>query len=156
MKVRVGRAIGEHGTPAEARKVQYVTMITDLMAYNGLKSVSYRTAKMGVGMKLIVSSESFDDAPVGIRIQSLVVKDAIAALMSVANLSHVEISLDDEEYAAVREGWREDIENAAKIGPDGKTQDESAHGGPSGSEVEIDLPKVADKPPKRRKSRKSK
>ena len=100
-------------TPASVRTSKYVEEISGLMLGGGINAISYTKYQAGFGSRLHVSVSQFADAPEDIKKQGVVIKDALAELMAIANLTRIVLNLDDKELDGVKADWDASIREAA-------------------------------------------
>lgn len=121
----------EAETPASEMSDYVVEHVTALMTLGGIESISAVKYRCGFGSRLHVSIAPFADAPEIIRTQGIVIKDAIAQIMSVANVTRVIMKPSEEDLKSMRKTWKESVD-AANAANAGSGQDFSAASGASG------------------------
>jgi hypothetical protein len=120
MDVEVNRAAAPE-TPASTMSAYVVEHATALMTIGGIESISAQKYSCGLGSRLHVSMAPFADAPEDIVAQGVVMKDAIAQVLSVANIVSVTIKPNEDEMKDVRTMW-EKSSGEAKAGNQGSSQ----------------------------------
>ena len=111
MKVEIGKTPNPE-TPA-SRMAEYVTeKITALMTLGGIESIVAKKYTCGFGSKLHVSIAPFADAPAKIAAQGVIIKDALAQIMSVANINKIEMKPSDKDLRKMRETWTSAVQDA--------------------------------------------
>ena len=114
MNIEVGKALAPE-TPAGAMQDYIAEHVTALMTLGGIESISAQKYTCGFGSRLHVSIASFADAPEEIVAQGVVMKDAIAQILSVANITRIVMKLSDLEMNDVRETWKNAVEGAKQM-----------------------------------------
>ena len=104
MEVNVGRAVVDGGTDSDMSEF-FVTRIADIMAAFGIKSIVVNRYASGIGCSISSSAVPFDGVPGSVLQKGMVARDAIALIMSVANLTRIEMKVDEEEYNKLRTIW---------------------------------------------------
>jgi hypothetical protein len=113
MNARLKRVASEPVTPAEDMTDYLVDKIDAIMICCGIKEIVAQKYTCGFGSRLHVTMTPFEDAPPEIVRQGLVVKDAIAQLLSVINLSKLALSdFSAEEMSNIHAMWAAAIEAA--------------------------------------------
>lgn len=111
MNARLKRVASEPVTPAEDMTDYLVDKIDAIMICCGIKEIVAQKYTCGFGSRLHVTMTPFEDAPPEIVKQGLVVKDAIAQLLSVINLSKISLSnFSTEEMSNIHAMWATAIE----------------------------------------------
>ena len=126
MNVEIGRAPAPV-SPAAASAEYMVEHITALMTMGGIESISAQRYVSGAGSRLHVSMSPFADAPKEIVDQGVIIKDALAQIMSVANINRLVMNLDDDELARTKEMWTTSVRRS-KVASEGSGQDFSVGG----------------------------
>lgn len=104
MKVNIGRA-AVNGVKTSEMSEFFVTRLADMMAVMGMKSVTASRYSSGLGCRIISSMVPFDGVPNSVVQKGVIAKDAIGLLMSVANLTRIELRVDGDEYDRLRSAW---------------------------------------------------
>lgn len=111
MNARLKRVASEPVTPAEDMTDYLVDKIDAIMICCGIKEIVVQKYACGFGSRLHVTMTPFEDAPPEIVKQGLIVKDAIAQLLSVINLSKLSLSnFSAEEMNNIHAMWATAIE----------------------------------------------
>lgn len=127
MDVEIGKA-GAAETPASFM-AEYVTEhITALMTLGGIESISATRYICGFGSRLHVTMAPFADAPEEVKAQGIVIKDAIATILSVANISRVVMKPSEDDLEEMRSTWHQ-ATNDAREANRGSAQDFSVGSG---------------------------
>ena len=127
MDVEVGKA-GAAETPASFM-AEYVTEhVTALMMLGGIESIGSTKYVSGYGSRLHVTMAPFADAPDEVKAQGVVIKDALAAILSVANISRVVMKPSDKERAKFKSTWDQAVRDA-RAANGGSAQDFSQGSG---------------------------
>lgn len=106
MNVEVGKAQAPE-TPASVMADQIMSNITELMMLvGGIESISATKYVCGFGSKLHVTINQFQGVPKDVAAQGVAIKDAIAQIMSVANIAKVVTKPSDEDLENLRSSWR--------------------------------------------------
>lgn len=109
MEVEMSKSQGSE-TPASCMAELVVEHAMALMSVFGIESISARRYSSGIGSRLHVSIAPFNDAPPEVRTQGIVAKDAIAQILSVANVTRVVMKPTDDDMKEMMSAW----ENASK------------------------------------------
>jgi len=92
-------------TPASEMGLDYIKQVTNLMTFCGIESISAQRYVCGAGSRLHVSIAPFSGIPEDIAASGIIVKDAIATLLSIANISRVLLKPSDEELMGLHQMW---------------------------------------------------
>lgn len=111
MDVEIGKA-GAAETPASEVAEYVVEHVTALMTVGGIESISAVKYQCGFGSRLHVSMVPFADAPEIVRNQGIVIKDAIAQIMSVANVTRIVTKPSEDDLQQMRKMWNDSLEAA--------------------------------------------
>ena len=102
-------------TPASMMSKELVEHVADVMMIEGgIKSISAIKYVGGFGDRLHVSISQFEDAPYEVRSQGVIIKDAIAQILSVCNISRITVKMEDDEKANVVAAWNNAVASAKK------------------------------------------
>lgn len=154
MNARLKRVASEPVTPAEDMTDYLVDKIDAIMICCGIKEIVVQKYACGFGSRLHVTMTPFEDAPPEIVKQGLVVKDAIAQLLSVLNLSKLALSnFSVEEMSNIHAMWATAIEatkhprNEMSVSTEKvETDEQTVQDSPStGDDIQIDLSGVSTK-----------
>ena len=121
MKVDIGRAQGFADTPASIMVEYVVEHVTALMSIVGIESISTQQYSAGFGTYPLVSIKSFDDVPSEIRTQGVVIKDALAKILAVANISKIAMKCQDQELKDMQAVWRAAVDKLLGINDGGES-----------------------------------
>lgn len=127
MDVEIGKAQGAE-TPASEMSEFVVEHVTALMTLGGIESISAVKYSCGFGSRLHVSISPFACAPESVTSQGIVIKDAIAQILSVANVTRVVIKPSEEDLNKMKGTWQEAC-RAARDANSGSGQDFSQSDG---------------------------
>ena len=122
MEIEVKKANAEE-TPA-SRMAEFATEhITALMTLGGIESIGAQRYTCGFGTRLHVSFSTFKGAPDEVVKQGIVIKDAIAQIMSVANLVQITIKPSEEDMVQMREAWGDSAPQGGSADAESKAED---------------------------------
>lgn len=121
MDVEIGKAAAQE-TPASCMATYAVEHISALMIMGGIESIDAKKYSTGFGSRLHVSISPFADAPEEITAQGVVMKDAIAQILSVANVTRVVLKPEDNDLPDMKNMWRKQVKEA-KSANGGSAQD---------------------------------
>lgn len=121
MEVEIGKA-GAPETPASCMGEAFIRPLTDLMVFNGIEAISSERYSCGFGSHLHVTMAPFAKAPKPIRNQGVIVKDALAKILSAANITRVVIKMSDSDLEDVQKSWDKSV-NEANAANGGSGQD---------------------------------
>lgn len=127
MDVEIGKAVAPE-TPASCMAAYAVEHVTALMIMGGIESIDAKKYSTGFGSRLHVSISPFADAPDEVTAQGVVMKDAIAQILSVANVTRVVMKPGEKDLADMKETWRQQVKEA-KTANGGSAQDFSQGSG---------------------------
>jgi len=115
MNVEIGKAAAAE-TPASViagDMMEHIAAI--MMLVGGIESISAQKYTCGFGSKLHVSIAPFAGVPKDIALQGVAIKDALAQILSVANITRVLAKPSDEEMKEVRKTWAESVQGARDV-----------------------------------------
>lgn len=121
MDVDISKA-GAAETPASCVTDYVVELVTSLMTLGGIESINAKRYSSGFGSRLHVTIAPFPKAPKEVKAQGVVIKDAIATILSVANITRVVMKPGDDDMAAMEKMW-DDSTRAANAANGGSGQD---------------------------------
>lgn len=130
MDVQIAKA-GAPETPASCMGEAFLRPLTDLMVFNGIEAISSERYSCGFGSHLHVTIAPFAGAPKLIRNQGVMVKDAIAKIMSAANITRAVIKMTDKDLEEWKNSWDNAV-NEANAANGGSGQDFSENPGQDG------------------------
>ncbi len=113
MEVEIGRV--NAGTTPVSVVAQYVTKrIAELMTVTGIESISAQKYECGFGSRLHVTMSAFQSAPKEISYQGVVIKDALAQILSIANVARLQLKPSEEDRKDMEAMWK-DMTGAANL-----------------------------------------
>lgn len=113
-------------TPGSSMVEDVVGTVSRLMVLmGGIEAISAVSYKMGSGSRLNVTISPFPDAPAQIVSQGIVIKDALAQILSVANVAKIVVTPSKKELQEIRDGWKSLVEDA-NVANEGSGQDFSS------------------------------
>lgn len=121
-------------TPASSMADYMCEHVTALMILGGIESIVLQKYSSGFGSRLHVTIAPFANAPEPVRNVGIVIKDAVAQILSVSNITRLVLKPSEEEMSGVMSTW-ESATRDARITNSGSGQDFSAssHSGRDGS-----------------------
>lgn len=111
MDIKIGKAYGRE-TPASEISEYVLEHVAALMALGGIESISAVKYQCGIGSSLHVSIAPFADAPSDVTAQGIVIKDALAQILSVANVVRVMIEPSDDDMKKITKMWKDSTRDA--------------------------------------------
>lgn len=112
MNVKI-TTVDTNSTPAAEMREKIVENAVSLMVVGGaLSSITSIKYSSGFCEKQLVSVTQFKDAPFPVKNQGVVIKDAIAQILGVANVTRVTVELDDKERENVTSAWNAAVKAA--------------------------------------------
>ena len=121
MDVEISKADAAE-TPASCVTDYVMEHATALMALGGIESISARRYTCGFGSRLHVTIAPFSCAPEEVKSQGVVIKDAIATVLSIANITRVVTKPGDKDIAEMKKLWDVSV-RAARAANGGSGQD---------------------------------
>jgi len=121
MDIEIGKAAAPE-TPASCMATYAVEHISALMIMGGIESIDAKKYSTGFGSRLHVSISPFADAPEEITAQGVVMKDAIAQILSVSNVTRVVLKPEGDDFSDMKNMWRQKVKEA-KSANGGSAQD---------------------------------
>ena len=109
-------------TPASSMTKELVEHLTSIMVMCGIEGISVSKYDCGLGSKLNVTMAPFNDIPEEVYNQGVVVKDAIAQIMSIANITRLLAKPSDVDMNELKKSWNMAAE-MAKSENSGSAQD---------------------------------
>lgn len=114
MNVELSRAIEEE-TPAFEMTDKIVENVSSLMVVcGGIESISSTRYKSGFGDRLHVAISQFKEAPKEVRTQGIIIKDALAQILSVANVMKAVVKPTEEDMKDLSAVWEAATKDAKK------------------------------------------
>ena len=109
-------------TPASAMTDYMCEHVTALMILGGIESIVLQKYNSGFGSRLHVTIAPFANAPEAVKTVGIVIKDAVAQILSVANVTRLVLKPSEEEMSDVMSTW-ESATKDARITNSGSGQD---------------------------------
>lgn len=107
MEVKLSRSVDQE-TPAGAIGQQLMENIASIMtAVGGIESIKIEKYVAGMGSRLHVSIGLFPKAPSEVANQGIIIKDALAQILSVANVTRAIVVPTDKELADLEKMWND-------------------------------------------------
>lgn len=131
MNVEISKAAAPE-TPASVLTDQIVENITSIMMLCGIEGISATKYQCGFGTKLNVTIAPFSYVPENVAAQGVIIKDALAQIMSVANVTRILAKPTNVDLNELRKVWENSAKNAEEMN-EGSGQVFSASGAPDGS-----------------------
>jgi len=114
MNVEVGKAAAAE-TPASVMSEEMMEHIAAIMVLvGGIESISAQKYICGFGSKLHVSIAPFAGVPNDIAMQGVAIKDALAQILSVANITKVTAQPSASEMLDIRRTWDASAKSASE------------------------------------------
>lgn len=114
-------------TPASAMTDYMCEHVTALMILGGIESIVLQKYNSGFGSRLHVTMAPFANAPEAVKKVGIVIKDAIAQILSATNVVRLVLKPTDDEMSEVASTW-ESATRDARITNSGSGQDFSGDG----------------------------
>lgn len=114
-------------TPASCMIESVMEHVTSLMTIGGIESISAQKYVCGFGSRLHVTIAPFAKAPDRVKAQGVIIKDALAQIMSIANITRVVMKPSKSEMKKMSDAWRKSIADADSVNG-GSGQDFSGSG----------------------------
>lgn len=114
MNVEMSKASGPE-TPASCMAEYVMEHITALMTLGGIESISAQKYVCGFGSRLHVTIAPFADAPEQVKTQGVVIKDALATIMSIANITRVVMKPSKADVKKMRDVWKSSVKDAYSV-----------------------------------------
>ena len=121
MDVEIGKTGGSE-TPASVMSEYVAEHVTALMTLGGIESISATKYASGFGSRLHVTMVPFSFAPSRVKEQGIVIKDAIATILSVANITKVVMKPSEDDLEEMKATWEKAVKDA-KDANGGSAQD---------------------------------
>lgn len=131
MNVEISKAAAPE-TPASVLTEQMVEHILSIMMLCGIEGISATKYQCGFGTQLNVTIAPFANVPEKVSAQGVIIKDALAQIMSVANVTRLLAKPSDTDLKELRETWKESAKSAEALNG-GSGQAFAASGAPDGS-----------------------
>ena len=127
MDVEIGKA-GAAETPASFMAEYVIEHISALMTLGGIESISATKYICGFGSRLHVTMAPFADAPEEVKAQGVIIKDALATILSVANITRVVMKPAEDDLNKMKATWEHAVMDAMAANA-GSAQEFSARSG---------------------------
>lgn len=114
MDVEISKASGPE-TPASCMSEYVMEHVTALMTLGGIESISAQKYVCGFGSRLHVTIAPFADAPEPVKAQGVVIKDALATIMSIANITRVVMKPSRNDVKKMRDVWESSVKDADSV-----------------------------------------
>jgi hypothetical protein len=114
MNVEIGKAAAAE-TPASViagDMMEHIAAV--MMLVGGIESISAQKYTCGFGSKLHVSIAPFAGVPKDIALQGVAIKDALAQILSVANITKVTAQPSASEMLDIRRTWDASVKSASE------------------------------------------
>lgn len=111
MNVEISKAAASE-TPASVMTEQMVEHIMSIMMLCGIEGISATKYQCGFGSQLNVTISLFANVPEKVSEQGVIIKDALAQIMSVANVTRLLAKPSDEDLKELRDTWKESAKRA--------------------------------------------
>ena len=114
MNVEISKAAAPE-TPASVMTEQMVEHIMSIMMLCGIEGISATKYQCGFGSHLNVTISPFANVPEKVSAQGVIIKDALAQIMSVANVTRLLAKPSDVDLKELRETWKESAKSAEEL-----------------------------------------
>ena len=115
MEVKLSKSVDVE-TPAGVAGQQLMEAIATIMTVvGGIESIKIEKYSAGMGSRLHVSIGLFPKAPEEVASQGVIIKDALAQIMSVANVTRAIVVPTDKELADMEKMWGDVTAEARQI-----------------------------------------
>lgn len=114
MNVEMSKAQGPE-TPASCMIESVMEHVTSLMTIGGIESISAQKYVCGFGSRLHVTIAPFAKAPDRVIAQGVIIKDALATIMSIANVTRVVMKPSKSDMKKMSDSWRKSIADADSV-----------------------------------------
>ena len=108
MEVEVKKASAAE-TPASRMADFLAEHIPAIMTLGGMESIGAQRYTCGFGTRLHVSFSPFEGVPDEIVRQGIVIKDAIAQIMSIANIVQITMKPSEEDLRQMKDMWNRSL-----------------------------------------------
>jgi len=114
MDIEMSKASGPE-TPASCMAEYVMEHVTALMTLGGIESISAQKYVCGFGSRLHVTIAPFAKAPDAVKSQGVIIKDALAQIMSVANITRVVMKPSKAEMKKMVDAWKSSVKDANAV-----------------------------------------
>ena len=111
MNLEISRASAPEN-PASTMANYMCEHVSALMVMGGIESIVSQKYQSGFGSRLHVVIAPFSKAPEHVRSIGIIVKDAIAQILSVANVTRLVLKPSPEEMMDIVSTWEKSSQNA--------------------------------------------
>ena len=105
-------------TPASSIRNYVLEHVSALMIIGGIETISFKKYEIGGGSRIHTSVSFFKGAPDEIVTQGVVMKDALAQILSVANISRAVLRPSEEDLQGMRNFWNMPAHSEAQKEPE--------------------------------------
>ena len=102
-------------TPASCMTEYVIEHVTALMTIGGIESISAQKYVCGFGSRLHVTIAPFANAPDAVKAQGVVIKDALAQIMSIANITRVVMKPSKTDVNKMVKAWKSSVRDADSV-----------------------------------------
>lgn len=110
MNLEINKAMAA-STPSSCLGDYVAEHVAALMTLGAIEGISIQKHQSGMGSRLHVSITQFE-APNSVKMTGIIIKDALAQIMSVANIARILMTPEEEEMESMRKTWKESSEDA--------------------------------------------
>ena len=114
MNIEMSKASGPE-TPASCMTEYVIEHVTALMTIGGIESISAQKYVCGFGSRLHVTIAPFANAPDAVKAQGVVIKDALAQIMSIANITRVVMKPSKADVKKMVAAWKSSVRDADSV-----------------------------------------
>lgn len=114
MNIEMSKASGPE-TPASCMTEYVIEHVTALMTIGGIESISARKYVCGFGSRLHVTIAPFANAPDAVKAQGVVIKDALAQIMSIANITRIVMKPSKADVKKMLDAWKSSVRDADSV-----------------------------------------
>ena len=126
MNVEISKARGASvsNAPSAVMSNYVCEHVAAMMVIGGIESISSQKFESGFGSRLHVRISQFKDAPSEICAAGVIIKDALAQVLSVANVTRLALKPSNEELANIKSTWEKSVSDS-KVKKDTRTSKSS-------------------------------
>lgn len=114
MNIEMSKASGPE-TPASCMTEYVIEHVTALMTIGGIESISAQKYVCGFGSRLHVTIAPFANAPDAVKSQGVVIKDALAQIMSIANITRIVMKPSKADVKKMVDAWKSSVRDADSV-----------------------------------------
>lgn len=111
MNVEMSRANASE-TPASTMTNSMCEHVAALMVLGGIESIVLQKYASGFGSRVHVTIAPFSRAPEAVKTVGIVIKDAVAQILSVANITRLVLKPTEDEMINLMSTWKKSTEDA--------------------------------------------